>query len=157
MLINEPTVHITFWFTDRNNNKGRTSAYLPFATSDAQVRSFVAFYMPFLRGLSNATITGWTASWAAKDLTPEPAAFESDVSQSLILCYSKEDVFDWIWVPSPKIDLLEVSGDYANIRLDALRPDVLTLLEGWQEVVAVIVNSRGDLFPTEFAVGGLAL
>lgn len=156
MLVTEPMVQICFIFQDRNDNEGRTYAYLPFAVSDSQVRGFVAFYMSYLRTLSNATIIGWTAKWSAINLTPDMAPTESDVSQNLVLLYRDDDVFDWIWVPSPRLDLLEVEGDYAGIRLDALRPDVLSILEGWQDVITTIVNSRGDIFPIEFAVGGLA-
>lgn len=157
MLVTEPMVHLVFWFEDRNNNKGRHRAYLPFTSSDSQVRGFVAFYIPYLQSLSNAAIVGWTATWSAIDLTPDMASVESDTTQNLVLCYSTDDIFDWIWVPSPRLDLLEVEGDYAGIRLDALRPDVLAILTSWQDVITAIVNSQADAFPTEFAAGGLAL
>lgn len=157
MLTTAPTVHLRIIFQDRNGNEGRVRAYLPFATSDAQVRSFTAFYIPYLQSLSNATVVGWTATWGAKDPTPELALLTADVSEKLVLVYRLEDIFDWIWVPAPRLDLLEVYGDYAGIRLDTMNPEVVPILASWQAVVTAITNSRGDPFPIEFVAAGLSL
>lgn len=131
--------------------------YLPFFASETTVQSFINLYIPRLQALSNAAIVSWTATWSARDDQPEIAALGSDVGSNLVLIYRQDDTHDWIWVPSPRSNLFEQEGTYKGIRLDALRPDVIDILEGWQDVVAVIVNNNADSFPVEFVVAGLSL
>ena len=114
-------------------------------------------YIAGFQQISDAYIAGWRVEHRFSTDEPGNAAADSDVMRHLGLFYTNGVIYDRLWIPSGRRSLLETTGPYANIRLDAQRPEVTALLLSLQDVLAELVTPEGDTFPTQFVAGGIAL
>lgn len=156
MLTAHSRASVSVLFRDRGGNERRTSLSFPFSISDSALETVMAYWIERVTPLTNAGIFSWTVSRTFESEIDLTVGEDVELFYKLALYYVKEAIYEAIWIPSPRMDLFELEGPYAGIRLDSARPEVAALLLAWQDVITFIVTPEGDPFPDTFAAGGLA-
>jgi len=157
MLSEHARAVVRVFFEDREGNQRSMSLSFPFSLSLDSIQTYMAIWVSRVGPLSNASIHRYTVVHTLEDDEPASPSGDSTVAEKLVLFYRNEAFFDRIYIPALRQELLETEGVYAGVRLDVALPEVITILESMNDVVAYIVTPEGEDFPTEFVVGGLVL
>lgn len=157
MFTADTCAYVSIVFRDREGNEASTRLSFPFALSDALISTYMGIWIGNVLPLTNAGISSYTITRAYEDDAFERPTEGTQTLDRLVLFYSNGLILDRIIVPSANMDLMELLGPYAGIRVDAGRADVATLITGMQDVVTFVVTPEADPFPTIFVVGGLML
>lgn len=147
---------VSLRFEDRDGNHSSTMLWFPFGLPTASIKAAMDIIIPKINAISDAYIASWQIRWSLEDDSPSSAGSDSELNRKMVLYYSKDGIFDRLIVPSARLDLMETTGTYAGVRLDAGRPEVAAILDpGMADLVEQLLTPEGDAFPTDFVVGGI--
>ena len=157
MLTARDMAFVSVLFEDREGNQRATSLWFPFSLPISDLQTAMNLFITRAGAISDAYIRKWDVTYTWEDWEGSTAGADSDVIRRGAIFYRNGETYEALWVPSIRLDLAELGGDFAGIRLDAARPDVAALLVQLQDVVTFICTPEGDPFPTLYVVGGISL
>lgn len=131
--------------------------YLPFATPIDTVFSFVAGAIPVLNGVSDAIVRGADVYYRHTIDEPPPIDGPALVHQKLLLFYRNGDHIESYFVPAPRAEIFEQTGQYAGMRLDLNNLLVQAFSEDMAAMAIELTTVEGDPIGNDLVAGGLAL
>lgn len=151
-----PTLEVQFVLGDRDGNTATMTAYVSLSLTNEQALAFINEYWNLINPLTKGVLLQVkTYHRHVFEDAPEPS-MDSDVNASIVLYYSNGVTYEAIQVPSPALNLFEVEGPFAGIRADATASAIVA----WNSEVAdpsiVLTTPEGEVFPSVYAVGGIA-
>lgn len=151
-MANAPVVRVRFDLRDRDGDIGQVTMYLPYSSSLQDVDTLAAGFIQYAMPLSNAVLSGYSASWTTHLDSNTEASIVSDVSRQLFLFSSAQGgTIERIAIASPRLDIFEQVGRYAGIRVNLNHPDILDF-----EAVMTQWLTDNDGFPlVRIIAGGL--
>lgn len=152
---NAPTVLIAFTFSDRDGNTGDIWMYLPFSTPIETAFDFAYAAVPVLHAVSDARITRISVNYKHVMDSPTEPPDSADIRRILLLFYRRDTYFEALNIISPRVDLLEMTGDYAGIRLDMSNATVLTFVDNFSTWSIPLTTSEGYSIGPELVTGGI--
>lgn len=114
---------IKFVFRDRDQNDGQCTMYLPVATTVDDAANFAFLAADILQDMSNAILYKIQLVYQQINNNSEAPPADSDTKR--LLMYFAQNVsrdINMIAIPSPRSELFETTGAYANIRAYAGDP-----------------------------------
>lgn len=131
--------------------------YLPFATPIDTVFLFVSAAIPVLNGVSDAIVRGADVYYRHIIDNPPPTVGLALVHQKLLLFYRNGDYSECVFIPAPKAEIFEQTGQYAGMRLDLGNPLVQTFSQDIAAMGIELTTVEGDPLGVDLVAGGLAL
>lgn len=154
-MANSPVVVIGITYRDRDGNRAKITFYTAWNLTIADVWALANNLASAASSISNALLYKIEIlyRWRADD--PPLAAESSDVERKVLLLITNDaDEINGIIIPSP-IELWELTGSYAGIRVDLLHPAILAFQDALAELDYRTDDDRQ--FGQVVAAGGLAL
>lgn len=150
-------VRVSIVFVDRGGKKATISFLFPASISPLSAIAWAKDTASVIEQMSDAKPI--QAKYEYKHTLDDtaPAGFSSDNTRRAILFYRNEDEIEAITIPSASITLLEGTGKYQGIRVDALATAVISFNAAIQSIASSLATKEGEPFPTEYVVGGLAV
>jgi hypothetical protein len=152
---NAPTVMIAFTFSDRDGNTGDIWMYLPFSTPVETAFAFAYAAVPVLHAVSDARVTRISVNYKHVMDSPDEPLSSANTRSNLLLFYRRDTDFEAINIISPRVDLLETTGDYAGIRLDMSNASVLAFADDFATWAIPLTTSEGHIIGPELVTGGI--
>lgn len=157
---NKPVAHVRLNWRDRDGNRARTTLYVPFATNLDALALEAIETIEILKGVSNAVVESFEIV-LGYDLSDRGSLVLGDALNSTLALYYGNVLggTEGLYIPAPRMEILESYGRYAAIRLDGEHPLAEQLLEALADGIDLgfVAGPDGTLYDTIFLVGGLTL
>ena len=152
------TVKVRLIFRDRSGNEASSHLYFPISTSADTVFAAVNNAIPIYNAVSNALIVRVVAEYEYYFTNLSDPSITSDVRKTLLLFYrNDENRINRLSLPSPRSGIFEVSGDYANIRIDMNNPAIVQWRDMTMADMVLFKTKEGDDLGSDLLTGGLAI
>lgn len=151
------TMAVRLSFVDRDANEGTLTIYVPSSLSTSDVIAFLNAYYSTFQDLSSASLVSARIYKRTVFDSPNQSQIGSDCTSFAVFYYRNGDIYEALYVPSPKGEIFESNGEYQGIRLDALATAVLSFNAALLDFPQGLATQDGEPFPQEYVVGGLVL
>lgn len=156
MWIPAASLAVEFTFRDRDAGEARLTIRFPFNTPLGTLNSAALLLASRLSAISDAALVRYNFRWKVDNDAPSSPGLQSNVGRYLVLYYSNGIDIDYIAIPSGDESLLETSGDFAGIRLDLGRPEVVLLADAVTEALLPTLGPYAEFWGRWLIVGGIA-
>jgi hypothetical protein len=152
-----PMVRVSIVFIDRGGRKGATSFLFSASVSPQSAIAWAIDTASVIEDISDAKAIQAKYEYRVTIDEPDEPSFTSDVHRRAILFYRNEDEIEAISIPSADTNILESTGRYQGVRVDALNSEVVAFNATILALAGSLATKEGEPFPGQFEVGGLAV
>jgi hypothetical protein len=152
-----PRQQVRFTLQDRERNTSTVTFWVSRSLSISALEGFIDTMASHIKQLSDARIIQVKCIIEYDIDNGQEAEPTSDVTRKAVFYYSNGDIYEALYLPSPRSSIFESTGRFEGIRIDPTNESVQDYILALPAIPFGLTTIEGETFPSTFVVGGLVL